>query len=68
MFVLKQAVDLYDFYHQQIEACDRQLGIKPDEFDAMAKNARDTMGGLFMCDPCELTQEECASIYEKSYK
>jgi transposase len=25
LFVLKQAVDLYDYYHQQIEACDRQL-------------------------------------------
>ena len=43
-------------------------GIQADEFDKMAKNARDTMGGLFYCDPCELTQEECAAIYEKSYQ
>ncbi|MGG7153488.1 iron-containing alcohol dehydrogenase, partial [Clostridium neonatale] len=27
-------------------------GIEKDEFDKMAKNARETMGGLFMCDPC----------------
>ena len=25
LFVLKQAVELYDFYHQQIEACDREI-------------------------------------------
>lgn len=43
-------------------------GIKPEEFDTMAKNARDTMGGLFMCDPCPLSHEDCVSIYEKSYK
>ena len=25
LFALKQAVELYDFYHQQIEACDREM-------------------------------------------
>jgi len=25
MFPLKQAVELFDFYHQKIEACDRQI-------------------------------------------
>jgi transposase len=25
LFALKQAVELYDFYHQQIEACDREI-------------------------------------------
>lgn len=43
-------------------------GIKPEEFYTMAKNARDTMGGLFMCDPFPLGHEDCVSIYEKSYQ
>ena len=34
LFVLKQAVDLYDFYHQQIEACDRQLDDCLSQFDS----------------------------------
>ena len=25
LFALRQAVELYDFYHQQIEACDREI-------------------------------------------
>ena len=36
LFVLKQAVDLYDFYHQQIEACDRQLDDCLSQFDSKA--------------------------------
>lgn len=43
-------------------------GIISDEFDTMAKNARETMGGLFMCDRSELTHEECVAIYKASYK
>lgn len=43
-------------------------GIKPEEFDEMAKNARETMGGLFMCDRSPLSHEDCVAIYEKSYK
>lgn len=43
-------------------------GIQPSEFDTFAKNARDTMGGLFMCDRAELSQEECVAIYRASYK
>ena len=34
LFVLKQAVDLYDYYHQQIEACDRQLEVCLSQFDS----------------------------------
>jgi transposase len=35
LFVLKQAVDLYDSYHQQqIEACDRQLEVCLSHFDS----------------------------------
>lgn len=43
-------------------------GIKPEEFETMAKNAKDTMGGLFLCDRSELSIEDCVAIYEASYK
>ena len=43
-------------------------GIKPDEFETMAKNAKDTMGFLFMCDRSEISVGESAAIYEESYK
>ena len=43
-------------------------GIQKDECMTLAKNARATMGGLFACDPVQMTDEECAAIYEKSYR
>ncbi len=43
-------------------------GIKPEEFETMAKNAKDTMGFLFTCDRSELSIEDCIAIYEASYK
>lgn len=43
-------------------------GITPDEFEKMAKNAMDTMGGLFMCDRYSLTVEDCVEIYQNAYK
>jgi alcohol dehydrogenase len=43
-------------------------GIKPDEFEKMAKNAKDTMGFLFTCDRTELSIDECVAIYEASYR
>ena len=45
-----------------------EYGIKPDEFETLAKNAMDTMGGLFAADPCPLTAADCVSIFEKSYR
>lgn len=45
-----------------------EYGFKEDEFDEMAKNARETMGGLFMADPCDLTHDECVNIYKESYR
>lgn len=42
-------------------------GITPDEFDTLATNARETMGGLFAANPCEMTHEDCVSVFEKSY-
>lgn len=43
-------------------------GIEKDECMALAKNARATMGGLFGADPVPMTDEECAAIFEKSYR
>ena len=43
-------------------------GFTPDEFGKLAVNARETMGGLFLANPCELSDEDCAGIFEKSYR
>ena len=43
-------------------------GIKPEELQAMAQNARETMGGLFAVDPCEITPADTLSILEASYR
>ena len=44
------------------------FGIEKSEIGTLAKNARETMGGLFDADPCELNHEECMEIFEKSYR
>lgn len=43
-------------------------GISPDEFDLLAANARETMGGLFAANPCEMTHEDCVEVFRKSYR
>lgn len=43
-------------------------GITPDEFDKIAANARETMGGLFAANPCEMTHEDCVAVFQKSYR
>lgn len=43
-------------------------GITPDEFDKMATNARETMGGLFAANPYEMTHEDCVTVFQKSYR
>lgn len=43
-------------------------GFTPDESMKLAVNARETMGGLFLANPCEMTDEECAGIFDKSYR
>lgn len=43
-------------------------GISEDEVEALAENARTTMGGLFESDPAPMTNEECAEIFRKSFK
>lgn len=43
-------------------------GISPDEFPKMAQNAKDTLGVNFLNDPCQLSNEDCVSIYQESYR
>lgn len=43
-------------------------GIAPDEFEKIAVNARETMGGLFFADPVALTDADVVEILKKSYR
>ena len=43
-------------------------GFEKSEAMKLAVNARETMGGLFLANPCEMSDEECAGIFEKSYR
>lgn len=43
-------------------------GITKDECLTLAVNARETMGGLFLANPCELNDEDCAGIFERAYR
>ena len=47
---------------------DSDYGFTPDEFMTLAKGARSMQGGLFVANPCEMTDEDCAAIFEKSYR
>ena len=44
------------------------FGFTPDEAMTLAKGARSMQGGLFEANPCEMTDEDCAKIFEKSYR
>lgn len=43
-------------------------GFAPSEFDTLARNARETMGGLFAANPCEMTHDDCIEIFRKFYR
>lgn len=43
-------------------------GFSPDEAMTLAKGARSMQGGLFLANPCEMTDEDCAAIFNKSYR
>lgn len=43
-------------------------GFTPDESMTLAVNARETMGGLFLSNPCDMSDEECAGIFDKSFR
>ncbi|MEF9923301.1 MAG: iron-containing alcohol dehydrogenase [Muribaculaceae bacterium] len=45
-----------------------EYGIKPEDFDKFADNARIAMGGLFNFDPRDLPKEEVVNIYAQSWK
>ena len=42
-------------------------GIDKNEIPQIAKNARETMGGLFDVDPCKISNDDVIQIIEKSY-
>ena len=43
-------------------------GIRKDECMALAINARETMGGLFLANPCPMSDEECAGVFARAYR
>ena len=43
-------------------------GFKKEEALTLAKGARSMQGGLFLANPCEMSEEECAAIFERSYR
>ena len=43
-------------------------GFEKSESMTLAVNARETMGGLFLSNPCPMSNEECAAIFDKSYR
>lgn len=43
-------------------------GIREEELETIAANARETMGGLFLSDPCPLPYEACVAILKESYR
>lgn len=43
-------------------------GFTPDESMTLAKGARSMQGGLFLSNPCEMTDEDCAGIFDRSYR
>lgn len=43
-------------------------GFEKSESMTLAVNARKTMGGLFLSNPCPMSDEECAEIFDKSFR
>lgn len=43
-------------------------GITPDEFAKIAANARETMGGLFAANPCEMTHKDVVELLKRSFR
>ncbi len=44
------------------------FGIERDDLRAYARNARETMGGLFQNDPAPLSEDDCVKILDQSYR
>ncbi len=68
------AIDFVEALAQLIKDCGvddiklSEYGMRYEELDKYVKNAKDTMGGLFGCDPVEVTDEAALEILQKSYK
>ena len=43
-------------------------GFDQSECMTLAKGARSMQGGLFLANPCEMTDEDCAGVFRKSYR
>ena len=43
-------------------------GFVKEEVMTLAVNARETMVGLFQANPCPMSDEECAGIFERAYR
>lgn len=43
-------------------------GFEKSECMKIARNARETMGGLYPANPCEMTDEDVAGVLERSYR
>lgn len=43
-------------------------GFSADESMTLALGARSMQGGLFLANPCELTDQDCADIFRQSFK
>ncbi len=44
------------------------FGIREDELEVLAANARETMGGLFSMDRYALSDAECVELLRRSYR
>lgn len=45
-----------------------EYGFVSDEAMTLAKGARSMQGGLFLANPSEMTDDDCAEIFRKSYR
>lgn len=69
-----QPMDFVDALVELQKACNvyglklSEYGVKQDELRKYAKNAKDTMGGLFDLDPASMSEDEALDILEKSFK
>ncbi len=43
-------------------------GFSPEESMTLAVGARAMQGAMFRANPCEMTDEECAAIFDKAYR
>ncbi|HIU25145.1 MAG TPA: iron-containing alcohol dehydrogenase [Candidatus Copromorpha excrementigallinarum] len=70
----KEAQDFVDALRDLQKACGvdglkmSDFGIKEDELEKMAENARETLPILFDCDPVRMSHEDCVEIFRKAYK